>query len=167
MHGWGHSQLRMRADEIVEQGLERNHLNVVRELLAVAVRQAREATHVHPHRLVVRLHERRGDVIDVRVAFDAALEGSDALSRAVAALEGVRDVAIQLDQVGIVLVGPKRALDCFQMGAAAIRCQLDQSRLSTGTITVRRTASNCAGVRCCWSTARISSAHLASSLRLK
>ena len=57
LHGWRHLELRVGANEIVEQGVERDHVRVIGDLLAVAVRQARETAHVHAHRLVVDFNE--------------------------------------------------------------------------------------------------------------
>lgn len=46
-HSRRHVQLRMCADEIVEQRVERDHMGMVRNFLAVAIGERCEAPHVH------------------------------------------------------------------------------------------------------------------------
>jgi hypothetical protein len=75
----------VRPDEIIEQGVERDHVRVIGDLLGMAVRQAREAAHVHPHRLVVSLHKRRVGVLHIGIALDGHLPNPRALGGAVAA----------------------------------------------------------------------------------
>ena len=45
----------VRPDPVVPDGIERNHVNVVFDLLRVARRQSRKAAHLHPHIEIVPL----------------------------------------------------------------------------------------------------------------
>ena len=56
---------------------------VVLKLLAVRVRQSREAPHVHSHRQVAALDMGRAHHVTVGLAGDLVLAGTDALRRAV------------------------------------------------------------------------------------
>ena len=54
--------------EVVVHEVEGDRRDVVLQLLAEGVGQAREPPHAHPHGEVLPLHVARGDVLGVRVA---------------------------------------------------------------------------------------------------
>ena len=55
-HCRSHPQRLVDLREIVEHGVERDHVDVVVEFLTEPVRQAREPAHVHAHGEVLTLH---------------------------------------------------------------------------------------------------------------
>ena len=66
----------MDPDEIVPEGIERDHVSVVFEFFAERVGQSGEPAHRHPHGEVRPLHVGRADVFGVRVAGDLVLARS-------------------------------------------------------------------------------------------
>ena len=51
-HRRRHPKRLVDADEVVPDGIERDHVSVVFDLLAKGIGEAGEAAHVHPHREV-------------------------------------------------------------------------------------------------------------------
>ncbi len=105
----------MDAAEIVEHGVERNHVHVIFKLLRKRIGEPGEATHVHTHGEVLALDMAGRYMPVVRVAFNAALACSRAFRRAVLALMALlaRGFAVYLDKLGIVHIAAKGALDGF------------------------------------------------------
>lgn len=64
----------MDADEVIPDGVERDHVGVVLELLRESVGQPREAAHVHSHREVLALHIARRNVLGIGPTLDRGLE---------------------------------------------------------------------------------------------
>ena len=76
----------MHARKIVVHVEQRNHCDVIVELLAEGIRQASEAPHVHPHVEVLTFHEAGRDVLLIGVADDFDALGAKTLRGAVAFL---------------------------------------------------------------------------------
>lgn len=91
--------------------------------LAKTIGKARKPAHVHAHGKILPLHVGRANVRFGRLAFDAGLDGSGALGRAVAPCEAGR-VAIQLDEHGVVHVASECALNGVQVRLVAVRGEL-------------------------------------------
>ena len=63
-------------------------------------------------------------MLGIGLALMRALPGTDALGGAVAALRGLRAVAVELHQHGVVHVRAERALDRFQVRPVPVRGEL-------------------------------------------
>ena len=90
-----------------------------------------ESAHAHPHRQVLALHKRGGDIGRVWVASDALLKLARADGRAVAPLSGCVLAAVafvHLDQHGVVDVRSEGAFDGLQVNLVAVRGQLHATR---------------------------------------
>src|SRR2546428_8034773 len=115
--------------------VERDGGLVVVHLLRESVRQPGEAPHAHPHRQILALYERRGDIRGVWVAGDALLKLARADGGAVATLGGrvLASVAlVGLDEHRVVDRVAEGPLYGFQIGLVTIRSQLDPRRKSVG-----------------------------------
>ena len=106
-HCRGDAQGLMNAAKVVVHVEQRNHGDVIVQLLAERARQAREAPHVHPHVESLPFHETGRDVRLVRVADDFDALGAQTLRGAVALLS-FRIVAINLHQLRVVDLISKR-----------------------------------------------------------
>jgi len=109
------------AHEVVEGEVERERVNVVRELLGEGVRQPSEPAHAHSHGQIVPLDVRRADVLRIWVTLDSLLPRAEALRRAVAALGSIRNLTVELHKLGIVDVATERALNRLQIGPVPVR----------------------------------------------
>ena len=115
----------MDAGEVVVHVVEGNGGLVVGELLGEAVRESGKPTHLHPHREVLPLHERRGNVFEARAAADWLPAAADVIGRAVAHLAAhIPRLPIQLHQHSVIHVGPECALDGTEVSLVAVRGQL-------------------------------------------
>ena len=72
--------------EVIVHVKQRNHGDVVVQLLTEGVRQASEPAHVHPHIKILPLHITGADVFVVRRTDDVYALGAQTLRRAVALL---------------------------------------------------------------------------------
>lgn len=125
----------MDAHEVVPDGVERDHVHVVLELLRERIRQPGEPPHLHPHGQVLALGVAGRDVLRARVARDRRLTRPDALAGAVAPLSRAgrafgrgRRGAIELHQHGVVDIVAEGVLDGFQVWAVAIAGELHAGR---------------------------------------
>ena len=101
-------------------------MGAVLGLLREGVREPGEPAHRHTHGEVLALGIAGADVRFLRPAFDAGLGGTGANTGAVAASAG--NVAVMLDQHGVVDVGTKRALYGLQVGLVAVSGKLHAVR---------------------------------------
>ena len=75
---------------------------------------------MHPHGQVAALDVRRADMLHVGVDFNGALFDASAFSGAVAAVVGCANIAIHLDQLGIVHIATERTFNSFEICAVAV-----------------------------------------------
>lgn len=123
----GAAQRFVHPHEIVEHGVERDHVVVRLQLLAEPVSQPRKPAHPHPEIQVLAFHVGRADVLRIGTAYYAAAFGPFAIARAVAA-EGANRFAVVLNQNGVIDISTERAFDRFQVGLMPVRRQLDPAR---------------------------------------
>jgi len=124
----------VNASKIVMHVMQTDRVGVVLNALGECIGQPGEPPHTHPHSEVLPLDIARRDVLQVRVAGAAERLGSLDLRGAIAACR-MRDLAIELDQLGIIDIRAKAGLDCFQIGAMPICRDLDAPSESAGQIT--------------------------------
>lgn len=79
----------MDTREVVPDGIERDHMGVVFELLGEGIGEPGEPAHVHPHGEVVPLNVGCRNVVPIRVAIDLGLLGSGAFGGTVAAFRAI------------------------------------------------------------------------------
>lgn len=91
----------MHAPKVVVHVEERNHRDVIVQLLAERVREAREASHIHPHIEILPFHVASRDVLFGRIAYNFDSLGPKTLCGAVAFLP-FRIVAVNLLQLSEV-----------------------------------------------------------------
>jgi hypothetical protein len=120
--------------KIVVHIMQADRVSVVFDTLGKCIRQPSEPPHAHPHSEVLAFDVARRNVLRVRVAGAAERLGSLDLRGAIAACR-MRDLAIELDQLGIIDIRAKAGLDCFQIGAMPICRDLDAPSESAGQIT--------------------------------
>ena len=109
----------MHPHEVVKREVERQRVGVVLSLLRERVRQPREAAHRHPHREVLPLNVARADVRLVGFAFDAGLLDAGAFGGAVAASR-TGSIAVELDELGVVDIGPEGVFYGVQIRLEAV-----------------------------------------------
>ena len=112
----------MDANPIIPDRPDRHHVNVAFEFLAESIGEPI----VHSHGPVAALNIACRNVFQIRVAFDAMLLGSDALSRAIFALGAIRGSAVNLMKDGIVHIAAECTLYGLQIGFVAICGELDR-----------------------------------------
>ena len=115
----------MDAAEIIEHRVQRDHVNVIFKLLRERIRQPREAAHVHPHGEVLALDIGRADMRYVWIALNATPSDASANGGAVATLERLWRITEQLNQLGIIYIGPKRAFNSVQVRTVPVSRHLD------------------------------------------
>jgi len=93
----GDAQRLVNPSEIVVHEVEGHGRFQVLHLFREGICQAGKAPHAHPHREVLPLHERRGDILPLRTSIDDFLPCPKAAWRAVSGLS-LRGLAVQLDQ---------------------------------------------------------------------
>ena len=139
-HGRGNAKRLMHAAKVVVHVEQRNHRDVIVELLAEGIRQPSEAAHIHSHVEILALHKTGGDVRLIWVADDFDALGAKTLCGAVAFLS-LRIVAEDLHQLRVVDLISKRIRNGKQVHLMAVRGQLDSVRQPASNILkeVRRT----------------------------
>ena len=75
----------MHSCKVVVHMEQRNHRDVIIELLTEGIRQAGKSPHVHPHVKILPLHIAGADVRVIRLADNVDTLGAQTLRRAVAA----------------------------------------------------------------------------------
>jgi hypothetical protein len=123
----------MNAREVVSHEMQRNHMNMVFDLLAKRVRQPREAAHVHPHREVLPLNVAGADMVGIRRARDGFLLRADANAGAVTAGRFSR-LALGLHQHGVIDVTTESFLPGPQVGTMTVRNELHPGHDPLGQI---------------------------------
>jgi len=123
-HRRGKAQGLMNAPKVMVHVKQRNHRNVIVQLLAERIRQASKATHLHPHIQILPFNVASRDVLLFRVADDFHAFGSQTLRGAVSGLSlGI--VAINLVKLSEVDLMTEGIRDGAQVHPMAIRGQLD------------------------------------------
>ena len=89
---------------------------------------------MHPHCEVLPLHIRRGNVLGIWGAFDGQFLNACAFGRAVTALEGVRRVAINFDELGIVNVSAKGTFNGLKISLVTVARKMDTVSEALGKI---------------------------------
>lgn len=108
---------------MVPDGVERDHVDVVLDLLCEAERQARKPLHNGVHRKVAALGVRRVDMALVGIAGNHVGMRADTLCWAIAAVRfdlGAR-ATVDLHELRIVHVITKGAFHGLPVGAMAVR----------------------------------------------
>lgn len=100
-HGRCAADRLMDADEVVPDGVERNHVVVRQAALGEGVGQASEAAHLHPHGEVLALNVAGADVRRIGSPLNAGLLDARTFGRAVAA-RWVRRLAVELNELRII-----------------------------------------------------------------
>lgn len=118
----------MNPAEIVIHVVKRNRVFQVLELLGVRIGQARESAHGHAHREILALNVGRGNVVVIGVATNYRLARSHADCRAVAGFWPLLRIAVNLLEHRIINLCAKRILNCAQIGAVSVCCQLHAIR---------------------------------------
>lgn len=111
-------------EKIVEHRIERDDVRMVGHLFAVAIREARKATHVHAHRLVVDFHIGCADMFRVRAALDFDFLNASAFGGAITAQKRRRS-AITLHKLGIVHIAAESALYSLEVGVMPVCSKLN------------------------------------------
>lgn len=86
----------IEADGVIPDGIECDHMAVGFQLLAVGVRQSREAAHVHAKRKIAALDVRGRNKRLVRVASDDGFLGAEEWGRAITDLRIIGMVAVKI-----------------------------------------------------------------------
>jgi len=116
----------MNTAKIVMHVVNRERCDVILNLFAERVREARETSNAHPHREVLALHVARGNVFFVRVADLRFLLATNALRKAVANFSRLaRTAAVKLHQNRVINVYIEVGIDSAQIKPVAVRGQLD------------------------------------------
>src|ERR1035441_6159126 len=117
-HCRGNTERLMDAHEVVVHMKQRDHSDVVIELLTEGVRQPSETPHVHSHIEVLAFHIAGADVLMVRGADDIHALGAKTLRRAVTGLSlGI--VAVNLDQLRVIYSRSERIRNGCQVHLVA------------------------------------------------
>lgn len=111
--------------------VDRDRVRMVLGLFAEAVAQPGKALHRHTHRQILPLNVARRDMALVRIALTAERLCALDLRRAIAAC-GMRNFAIHLDELGVIDVRAKTALNCVEIGAMAVAGDLHTVRKPLG-----------------------------------
>ena len=69
----------MHSAVVVEHVVQRNRVPMIGKFLAESICQARKASHVHPHREILPLHETGTDVLRIGIAAHDFHVAADAL----------------------------------------------------------------------------------------
>jgi hypothetical protein len=120
-------QCLVNANEVVMHVVQADRVSVVLDFLAECIRQSREPPHAHSHGEVLALDVARRNVPRIRVAGATERLASLYLCRAVAA-RGMRSLAVELDQLGVVNIGTETGLDRFKIGPVPVARDLDSVR---------------------------------------
>ena len=126
-HSRSNPQGLMNAAEIAMHMEQRQHSDVIFELLAKGVRQPGEASHVHPHIEILSLNVGRADMLLAGRTDNSLSLGAKTLRRAVTGCSlGI--VAIYLDQLSVIDIIREGIRDGGQIHLMAVRGQLDPIR---------------------------------------
>src|ERR1017187_2844464 len=126
-HRGSNTQGLMDADEVVVHMEQRQHSDMVFELLTEGIRQPGEPPHVHPHVEILSLNVGRADVLRVWRTDDRLSLGAKTLRRAVTGCSfGI--VAINLNQLGEVDILSESIGYSRQIHLVAVCSQLDSIR---------------------------------------
>jgi hypothetical protein len=128
-HGRSNPQGLMYSREVMMHVVQREHSDMVVQLFAKGVRQASEASHIHPHVEILTLDVGSRNKLVVRVADDIHALCAKTLRGAVAFLS-FSGIAEHLNQLRIVYSFAKRVRNGSQIHLMAVRCQLDSIRQS-------------------------------------
>ena len=117
----------VNANEIVVHMKQRQHSDVIFELLTEGVRQPGESPHIHPHVEILSLNVGRADMLVVGRADNVDTLGAQTLRRAVTGCSlGI--AAVHLDQLREVDILREGIRDSRQVHLVAVRGQLDSVR---------------------------------------
>lgn len=105
----------MNAREIVVHVVQGDRESVLFDLFRESVGQASEPTDAHSHCEVLPLGIGRADVHRIGIAFDPLFVTAGASGWAIAALGTFWQGAVNLDELRIINVAAKRALDGFKV----------------------------------------------------
>lgn len=117
----------VRPNPVVPDGIQRNHVDVVFDLLGIACRQSRKSAHLHTHIEIVALNVRRADVRRIGSAVDGLLFAAGANGRAIALLR-FWALAVVLHKLRIIHVGAERPFNGVQIGPMPVRGELNAVR---------------------------------------
>ena len=129
LHRGRDAKAHMDLAEVVVDEVQRDGRGVHLDLFREAIGQAREAAHVHPHREVLALHKRRGNVARVGKAFHRGPRRAHKLRGGVASAArlAAAGTAVDLIEDRVVHV-TERIFDRVQVDAKAVRRDLDSVR---------------------------------------
>ena len=132
-HRRSYPQGLMHTRKVVMHVKQRDHRDVIIELLAEGIRQAGEAPHIHPHVEILALHIAGADMRWIGVTNEIDPLGAQTLRRAVAFLSlGI--VAVDLYKHRVVDVSAERIRDGSEIHLMAVRGQLDAIPEPAGNI---------------------------------
>src|ERR1022692_2292406 len=126
-HRRSNAQGLMNAAKVVMHMKQRQHSDVIVELLAEGVRQPGEPPHVHPHVEILPLNVGRADMFGIGRTNDRLSLGPKKLRRAVTGCSlGI--AALDLDQLRVIDILSEGIGDGGQVHLVAVRGQLDSIR---------------------------------------
>src|ERR1700730_15030215 len=102
-------------------------VSMVLDFLGKRVRQPSEPPHAHAHGQILPLNVARRDMVRVWVASAAECLSPVNLRWAVPTRR-MRNLAIELNELGIIYIGTKPGLDCLKISAIPIAGDLDSVR---------------------------------------
>ena len=117
----------MNAAEVVVHMKQRQHSDVIFELLTEGIRQPGEPAHVHPHVEILSLDVGRADVLRVGRTDDRLSLGAKTLRRAVTG-RPLGIAAVDLNQLRVVDILSESIGDGSQVHLVSVRGQLDSIR---------------------------------------
>src|ERR1022692_1094040 len=127
LHRRSNPQRLVNPAEVVVHMKQRQHSDVIFELLTEGVRQPGKPPHIHSHVEILSLNVGRADVLWVGRANDRLSFGPKTLRRAVTG-RSLRIVAINLDQLRVVDIIRESIRYSRQIHLVAVRGQLDSIR---------------------------------------
>src|ERR1022692_2951980 len=127
LHRRSNPQRLVNPAEVVVHMKQRQHSDVIFELLTEGVRQPGKPPHIHSHVEILSLNEGRADVLWVGRANDRLSLGAKTLRRAVTGCSlGI--VAVNLDQLRVIDILSEGIWYSRQIHLVAVRGQLDSIR---------------------------------------
>jgi hypothetical protein len=139
-HRWSDPQSLMNTPKVMVHVKQRDHRNVIVQLLAERIRKARKPAHLHSHVEILALDVAGRNVLLFRVAYDFHALGAQTLCGAVSGLSlGI--VAVNLVKLGEVDAITESIRNGSQVHPVAVRGQLDSIRQTSCNVLkeIRRT----------------------------
>jgi len=124
-HSWRDAQCRVYATEIVVKEIQGDLMGMVLKFLTESVSQASVTPHPHSHREVATFHERRADVLRVRITTKNASTTTDARCGTIASLRTIARRPVQFDQHRVVNVSAESFLDGISVNTMAVGRKLN------------------------------------------